>query len=58
LIVDDEHEVTDFLKEYLRDKGLAAATAENADEHSLFMIISSDIIVTDIKMPGKMHLAH
>lgn len=54
LIVDDEVEVADFLKEYFREHGYAVAGAANFDEALLiFENFHPDLIITDIKLPGK-----
>lgn len=54
LIVDDEGEITDFLKEYFRDAGFSAAIASNAEEALLvYDDFDPDVVITDIKMPGR-----
>jgi response regulator RpfG family c-di-GMP phosphodiesterase len=54
LIVDDEIEIANSLKEYLSEKGFNVHTCTAADEaYSFFEKEHTDLILSDIKMPGK-----
>lgn len=54
LFVDDEEEVTAYLKEFFLERGYAVAIAKSADEAlTSFETFEPSIIVTDIKMPDR-----
>ena len=54
LIVDDEQEICEFLKDFFDDKGYTVFTAPTGDE-ALEIVIEKqpDILLLDIMMPGK-----
>lgn len=54
LIVDDEVEIVTSLKEYLSEKGFNVIPCHGVDEaYSQFQKHGPDLILSDIKMPGK-----
>ncbi len=54
LIVDDDHAVRRSVRLALIDAGYAADTAQDSDEASrLLSIFNYDLVLTDIKMPGR-----
>lgn len=54
LFVDDEPEITDFLKEYFDDYDYKIFTANDAEKAlAIYQESKPDIVVTDIKMPGR-----
>ena len=54
LVIDDEKEVLDLLKEFFTSRGYAVATALDGDEGlKQFDLENPDIVLCDIKMPRK-----
>jgi len=54
LVVEDEAPVRDFLRRWLDAWGYLALTAASASEALEIMLIGpADIVLTDIKMPGR-----
>ncbi len=54
LIVDDELEITNSLSEYFLEKGFSVSACGAVDEAlDLYMKKKPDLILSDIKMPGK-----
>ena len=55
LVVDDEQELCDFLKEDLSDSGYLVSTANSYDEAIAVLKQNPDIkvVITDVRMPGK-----
>ena len=54
LIVDDDDEIRNLIKEYLVSKNFLVTTAQNAMEaEKKINLINFDILVLDIMMPGK-----
>jgi CheY-like chemotaxis protein len=54
LVVEDEAPVRDFLRRWLDPWGYLALTAASASEALEIMLIGpADIVLTDIKMPGR-----
>ena len=52
LVVDDEVEITDFLREFFLEQGFAVSIAEDAEEaQAAYKSFEPDVIVTDLKMP-------
>ncbi len=53
LIIDDNEEVFDILKQLLLDEGYRVSTANNgASGVALFLRQNFDLVITDINMPG------
>ena len=53
LVVDDEMEICDFLRNYFTDKGYNVDSANNGKEAiAQARIIHPDIVLLDIRMPG------
>lgn len=54
LVVDDEQDICALLSGFLSGEGYTAITAENSEEgFRLFREESPDLVITDIKMPGR-----
>ncbi|MGZ3690410.1 MAG: response regulator [Pseudobdellovibrio sp.] len=54
LVVDDEVEIVNTLKEYLSEKGFNVLTCHGADQaFDYYKNNQADLILSDIKMPGK-----
>ena len=54
LIVDDDQRLRDLLRRYLSEHGFRVTTAENAaDARAKLSIISPDLMVLDVMMPGE-----
>ncbi len=54
LVVDDEVEIVNSLKEYLSDKGFNVTGCNAAEEaYTLYNQSQPDLVLSDIKMPGK-----
>jgi len=54
LIIDDNKSTTDALTQIVTEKGLAALTAVNAEDgYRLYKSKAADLIITDMKLPGK-----
>ena len=54
LIVDDDEVLATFIKEIIKNEGYRVKTAINgAEGYSAYLRYRPDIIITDIKMPGK-----
>ena len=54
LVVDDEVEIVNSLKEYLSDKGFNVTGCNAAEEaYTLYNNSQPDLVLSDIKMPGK-----
>jgi two-component system response regulator (stage 0 sporulation protein F) len=58
LVVDDEHDICDFVKTFFKDRGFHVYTALNGEE-ALFMAKKErpDLVLLDIKMKGMDGLA-
>ena len=55
LIVDDEPEITFFLKDVFRERGFLVTTANRASEALVVnQHFHADIVIADIRMPGRM----
>jgi len=53
LVVDDEHDICDFVKNFFQERGYDVLTALNGDEAiSLAKSDKPDLILLDIKMKG------
>jgi len=53
LVVDDEHDVCDFVKNFFKDRGYAVFTALNGEEAlSISKKENPDIVLLDVKMKG------
>jgi len=53
LIVDDEHDICDFVKNFFSERGYAVNTALNGDDAlSIIKSDKPDIVLLDIKMNG------
>ena len=53
LIVDDEADIANFIQDIFLDRSYTAETAQNGEEAMAFLEKSStDILITDIRMPG------
>ncbi len=53
LVVDDEHDVCDFVKNFFSERGYAVQTAANGDEAlSIVKNDKPDLVLLDIKMNG------
>ena len=54
LIVDDEKGLLEYLKEFFTQRGCLVETAISGDEVlNIIKIVKPDIVLLDIKMPGK-----
>ena len=54
LVIDDEKEFLEFLREFLEEYGYEVVTAENGIEAiQLYKHIPADIVITDLLMPQK-----
>lgn len=54
VVVDDDIVTCETLRAYLEDEGMAVHTAHGADDlHALLARLSVDIILLDIRLPGK-----
>lgn len=54
LFVDDEEEITDFLKEFFDERHYTTFVANEAEKgFEIYNESKPDIVVTDIKMPGR-----
>ncbi|MDD5495530.1 MAG: response regulator [Candidatus Omnitrophica bacterium] len=53
LVVDDEHDICDFVKNFFQERGFEVFTASNGDE-ALAMVKEDkpDIVLLDVKMKG------
>ena len=58
LVVDDEHDICDFVQNFFKDRGFRVFTALNGDDAiSITKEENPDIILLDIKMKGMDGLA-
>lgn len=54
LVVDDEVEITDFLKDCFRSHGFSTTVASCAEEAlMIYGEFRPDVVITDLRMPGK-----
>ena len=53
LIIDDEKDILNLLKDYFEMKNYQVTTAENGEEGIAKISVNPDIILLDIAMPGK-----
>lgn len=53
LVVDDEHDICDFVKNFFQDRGFQVFTADNGDEAlKVAKAEKPNVILLDIKMEG------
>lgn len=53
LVVDDEHDICDFVKTFFSDRGYVVFNALNGEEAlSIVKTEKPDIVLLDVKMPG------
>jgi two-component system, response regulator, stage 0 sporulation protein F len=58
LVVDDEHDICDFVRTFFKDRGFQVFTASNGDEAiSIAKKEKPDLVLLDIKMKGMDGLA-